>query len=136
MLHGLGDSGDGWAPVGAEWAPELKHCKFVFPHAPNVSTYASSNIISNGSRSDSKHMSVPTVTVTWSCGSQTSSCQQQLQLAANLAVCILAQTRRSCQPGTLALVCVGGHRDCCCNCALLPAASHQCEFWYAHAGLV
>jgi lysophospholipase-2 len=35
MLHGLGDSGDGWAPVGAEWAPELKHCKFIFPHAPN-----------------------------------------------------------------------------------------------------
>jgi hypothetical protein len=37
MLHGLGDSGDGWAPVGAEWAPELRHVKFVFPHAPNVS---------------------------------------------------------------------------------------------------
>jgi hypothetical protein len=36
MLHGLGDSGDGWAPVGAEWAPDLKHVKFVFPHAPNV----------------------------------------------------------------------------------------------------
>lgn len=35
MLHGLGDSGDGWAPVGAEWAPDLKHCKFIFPHAPN-----------------------------------------------------------------------------------------------------
>jgi hypothetical protein len=37
MLHGLGDSGDGWAPVGAEWAPDLKHVKFIFPHAPNVS---------------------------------------------------------------------------------------------------
>jgi hypothetical protein len=37
MLHGLGDSGDGWAPVGAEWAPDLKYCKFIFPHAPNVS---------------------------------------------------------------------------------------------------
>ena len=36
MLHGLGDSGDGWAPVGAEWAPELRHVKFIFPHAPNV----------------------------------------------------------------------------------------------------
>lgn len=35
MLHGLGDSGDGWAPVGAEWAPDLKHVKFIFPHAPN-----------------------------------------------------------------------------------------------------
>lgn len=35
MLHGLGDSGDGWAPIGAEWAPELRHVKFVFPHAPN-----------------------------------------------------------------------------------------------------
>eukprot|EP00882_Tetradesmus_deserticola_P007621 GHRQ01008026.1.p1 GENE.GHRQ01008026.1~~GHRQ01008026.1.p1 ORF type:complete len:324 (+),score=76.17 GHRQ01008026.1:399-1370(+) len=34
MLHGLGDSGDGWAPIGAEWAPELRHVKFVFPHAP------------------------------------------------------------------------------------------------------
>lgn len=38
MLHGLGDSGDGWAPVGAEWAPGLKHVKFIFPHAPNVSS--------------------------------------------------------------------------------------------------
>jgi hypothetical protein len=37
MLHGLGDSGDGWAPIGAEWAPELRHVKFVFPHAPDVS---------------------------------------------------------------------------------------------------
>ncbi|KAF8067258.1 acyl-protein thioesterase 1 [Scenedesmus sp. PABB004] len=35
MLHGLGDSGDGWAPVGAEWAPDLRHVKFIFPHAPN-----------------------------------------------------------------------------------------------------
>eukprot|EP00879_Flechtneria_rotunda_P008474 GHRR01008878.1.p1 GENE.GHRR01008878.1~~GHRR01008878.1.p1 ORF type:complete len:307 (+),score=60.50 GHRR01008878.1:92-922(+) len=34
MLHGLGDSGDGWAPIGAEWAPSFKHVKFVFPHAP------------------------------------------------------------------------------------------------------
>lgn len=40
MLHGLGDSGDGWAPVGAEWAPDLKYCKFIFPHAPNVSPTA------------------------------------------------------------------------------------------------
>eukprot|EP00878_Enallax_costatus_P006707 GHUV01007032.1.p1 GENE.GHUV01007032.1~~GHUV01007032.1.p1 ORF type:complete len:196 (+),score=43.57 GHUV01007032.1:44-631(+) len=37
MLHGLGDSGEGWAPVGAEWAPELKYCKFIFPNAPNRS---------------------------------------------------------------------------------------------------
>jgi hypothetical protein len=36
MLHGLGDSGDGWAPIGVEWAPELKHVKFLFPHAPDV----------------------------------------------------------------------------------------------------
>jgi predicted esterase len=43
MLHGLGDSGDGWAPVGAEWAPELRHVKFIFPHAPNVSCVSSSS---------------------------------------------------------------------------------------------
>ena len=36
MLHGLGDSGEGWAPVGDEWAPALPHAKFVFPHAPMV----------------------------------------------------------------------------------------------------
>lgn len=34
MLHGLGDQGDGWAPVGAQLAPALPHVKFVFPHAP------------------------------------------------------------------------------------------------------
>jgi hypothetical protein len=36
MLHGLGDSGDGWASVGVEWAPGMEHVKFMFPHAPNV----------------------------------------------------------------------------------------------------
>ncbi|KIY97237.1 lysophospholipase II [Monoraphidium neglectum] len=34
MLHGLGDSGDGWAAVGDEWAPGNPQVKFVFPHAP------------------------------------------------------------------------------------------------------
>jgi len=34
MLHGLGDQGDGWAPVGAQFAPKLPHVKFIFPHAP------------------------------------------------------------------------------------------------------
>eukprot|EP00775_Hariotina_reticulata_P004763 gene4762-5013_t len=35
MLHGLGDSGEGWASVGVEWAPGMEHVKFMFPHAPN-----------------------------------------------------------------------------------------------------
>lgn len=49
MLHGLGDSGDGWAPVGAEWAPDLKHVKFVFPHAPNVRQAALSGLTCSSS---------------------------------------------------------------------------------------
>ena len=36
FAHGLGDSGEGWAPVGAEWSPDLPHVKFVFPNAPMV----------------------------------------------------------------------------------------------------
>jgi predicted esterase len=36
MLHGLGDSGEGWAPIGAEFSPDLEHVKFVFPNAPMV----------------------------------------------------------------------------------------------------
>ncbi|KAI8464857.1 MAG: Phospholipase/Carboxylesterase-domain-containing protein [Monoraphidium minutum] len=35
MLHGLGDSGDGWAAIGDEFAPALPHVKFIFPHAPS-----------------------------------------------------------------------------------------------------
>lgn len=34
MLHGLGDSGDGWSSIGDEFAPELPYVKFIFPHAP------------------------------------------------------------------------------------------------------
>ncbi|GBF92974.1 hypothetical protein Rsub_05810 [Raphidocelis subcapitata] len=35
MLHGLGDTGDGWASIGSDFAPALPHVKFIFPHAPN-----------------------------------------------------------------------------------------------------
>ncbi|KAJ3300725.1 hypothetical protein HK104_006023 [Borealophlyctis nickersoniae] len=35
FLHGLGDSGHGWAPVGKMLQPQLPHVKFVFPHAPS-----------------------------------------------------------------------------------------------------
>eukprot|EP00457_Paulinella_chromatophora_P015162 gb/GEZN01015728.1/.p1 GENE.gb/GEZN01015728.1/~~gb/GEZN01015728.1/.p1 ORF type:complete len:261 (+),score=16.60 gb/GEZN01015728.1/:84-785(+) len=33
-LHGLGDSGHGWAPVCAEWATLLPHVKWILPNAP------------------------------------------------------------------------------------------------------
>lgn len=36
MLHGLGDSGEGWAPVGQQFTADLPDVKFVFPHAPLV----------------------------------------------------------------------------------------------------
>lgn len=35
VLHGLGDSGHGWAPVAREWQMSLPHLKFVLPHAPS-----------------------------------------------------------------------------------------------------
>ncbi|KAJ3033729.1 hypothetical protein HDV00_005879 [Rhizophlyctis rosea] len=35
FLHGLGDSGHGWAPVGKMLQPQLPHVKFIFPHAPS-----------------------------------------------------------------------------------------------------
>ncbi|KAK9764589.1 hypothetical protein K7432_007770 [Basidiobolus ranarum] len=35
FLHGLGDSGSGWAPATAFLAPMLSHVKFVLPNAPN-----------------------------------------------------------------------------------------------------
>ncbi|KAJ3031800.1 hypothetical protein HK097_005408 [Rhizophlyctis rosea] len=35
FLHGLGDSGHGWAPVGQMLQRQLPHVKFVFPHAPS-----------------------------------------------------------------------------------------------------
>lgn len=36
FLHGLGDSGQGWAPVATMLSknPELSHIKFILPHAP------------------------------------------------------------------------------------------------------
>ncbi|TPX57482.1 hypothetical protein PhCBS80983_g03813 [Powellomyces hirtus] len=34
FLHGLGDSGHGWAPVAKMLQPLLPHVKFVLPHAP------------------------------------------------------------------------------------------------------
>ncbi len=36
MLHGLGDSGEGWAFLGPEFSTALPHVKFIFPHAPSV----------------------------------------------------------------------------------------------------
>eukprot|EP00808_Paulinella_micropora_P026215 g29919.t1 len=34
-LHGLGDSGHGWAPACAEWAPKMPYIKWVLPNAPH-----------------------------------------------------------------------------------------------------
>ncbi|KAG0255600.1 hypothetical protein BG011_005041 [Mortierella polycephala] len=34
FIHGLGDSGAGWAPVGEELGQYLPHAKFIFPNAP------------------------------------------------------------------------------------------------------
>ncbi|RHZ89985.1 hypothetical protein Glove_9g353 [Diversispora epigaea] len=34
FLHGLGDSGEGWAPVMSEIRKKLGHVKFVLPNAP------------------------------------------------------------------------------------------------------
>ncbi|KAJ1972868.1 hypothetical protein H4R34_005262 [Dimargaris verticillata] len=34
FIHGLGDSGHGWAPVAKELAKILPHVKFILPHAP------------------------------------------------------------------------------------------------------
>jgi hypothetical protein len=31
---GLGDTGDGWAGIAGEFAAQLPHVKFIFPHAP------------------------------------------------------------------------------------------------------
>ncbi|KAF9154208.1 hypothetical protein DFQ27_003415 [Actinomortierella ambigua] len=35
FMHGLGDQGTGWAPVGEELQRSLPHVKFIFPNAPN-----------------------------------------------------------------------------------------------------
>jgi len=34
FLHGLGDSGNGWAPVTKEMGYTLEHVKFILPNAP------------------------------------------------------------------------------------------------------
>ncbi|GBB90203.1 hypothetical protein RclHR1_01710003 [Rhizophagus clarus] len=34
FLHGLGDSGNGWAPVTEEMSYKLEHVKFILPDAP------------------------------------------------------------------------------------------------------
>ncbi|KAL1917478.1 uncharacterized protein VTP21DRAFT_3871 [Calcarisporiella thermophila] len=34
FLHGLGDTGEGWAPVAREIAPLFPHTKFILPNAP------------------------------------------------------------------------------------------------------
>ncbi|KAF9995541.1 hypothetical protein BGZ80_009026 [Entomortierella chlamydospora] len=36
FIHGLGDSGAGWAPVGQELGRYLPHVKFIFPNAPDM----------------------------------------------------------------------------------------------------
>lgn len=34
MLHGLGDTGDGWAEIASDFQAVLPHVKFIFPTAP------------------------------------------------------------------------------------------------------
>jgi len=34
FLHGLGDSGEGWAPVTKQLGQYLPHVKFILPNAP------------------------------------------------------------------------------------------------------
>ncbi|KAF9961310.1 hypothetical protein BGZ72_004231 [Mortierella alpina] len=36
FLHGFGDSGAGWAPVGEQLGLHLPHVKFIFPNAPAI----------------------------------------------------------------------------------------------------
>lgn len=40
MLHGLGDTGAGWADVGYMFQAGLKDTKFIFPTAPRVNARA------------------------------------------------------------------------------------------------
>ncbi len=40
FLHGLGDTGNGWAPVGKQL--DIPHVKFLFPTAPTRQAEASS----------------------------------------------------------------------------------------------
>jgi hypothetical protein len=36
VLHGLGDTGDGWSFLPTQLRGDFKHVKFVFPNAPTV----------------------------------------------------------------------------------------------------
>lgn len=36
MMHGLGDSAQGWLPVGLQLKSQLPHVKWIFPNAPTV----------------------------------------------------------------------------------------------------
>ena len=36
MMHGLGDSAQGWLPVGMQLKQQLPHIKWIFPNAPTV----------------------------------------------------------------------------------------------------
>lgn len=55
MLHGLGDSGDGWAGIGSQFAPELPHCRFLFPTAPEVRTWGGGGGRKLGVRTAASH---------------------------------------------------------------------------------
>ncbi|KAH7926769.1 Phospholipase/carboxylesterase [Leucogyrophana mollusca] len=35
FMHGLGDSGYGWKPVADMFSPDLRHVKWILPHAPS-----------------------------------------------------------------------------------------------------
>ena len=37
MLHGLGDTGDGWSDIASDFQTGLPHVKFIFPTAPRRS---------------------------------------------------------------------------------------------------
>lgn len=39
MLHGLGDTGDGWADVAKQFKAALPHVKFIFPTAAQVTAF-------------------------------------------------------------------------------------------------
>src|SRR4051812_37761994 len=34
FMHGLGDTGHGWSPIGKQLARRFPYCRFIFPHAP------------------------------------------------------------------------------------------------------
>lgn len=147
MLHGLGDSGDGWAPVGAEWAPDLKHIKFVFPHAPNVSRTNSLQLqpdfasVTEASLPLRHHepavlMDQETRQQLWAVRQDTSApklckaCSRRRVLPAlhglttphHCRCC--HDVRHRVVPPASALYCLG------------PAASHHCELWHEHARVV